>query len=546
MFKFNNMIFPIRVPENEPIYTYEKNSNDRVKLRETLNSVQNDFVEIPVIINGKEIYTGNTVDVRLPHNKNKIIGKCHLAGKKEIEEAIVSSLETSKIWSEIPYQQRALIFMKAADLLTLKYRYLMNAVTMLSISKNPYQSEIEAVCELADFWRFNVFGMHSIYKEQPPHNPKGTYNFMEYRPLEGFVLAITPFNFTSIAGNLPTAPVIMGNTSLWKPASSALYPPYLIMKILKEAGLPDGVINFLPSKGSTISEVCLNNSHFAGLHFTGSTEVFNNIWKICASNIGVYRNYPRIVGETGGKDFIIIHKSANLDAAVTAIIRGAFEYQGQKCSAASRLYISESIWPKLKEKLLDEVGTIKMGDVLDFSNFMNAVIDKGAFDKIKSYIDYAKNSKDAEILIGGNCDDTIGYFIEPTVILTSNPTFKTMKEEIFGPVVTAYVYKDDAYEEILQLCDTTSPYGLTGAILAEDTNIILNSLEKLKYTAGNFYVNDKPTGAVVGQQPFGGSRASGTNDKSGTYINLLKWTSPRAIKVNFVSPIDYRYPFMTE
>jgi len=546
MFKFNNMIFPIKLPENEPIHTYEKGSIDRTKLKECLNAILKDFVEIPVIINGKEIYTGNTIDVRLPHNKNKIIGKCHLAGKKEIEESIVCSLETSRIWSEMPYQERALIFMKAADLLTLKYRYLMNAVTMLSISKNPYQSEIEAVCELADFWRFNVFGMHSIYKEQPPHNPEGTYNFMEYRPLEGFVLAITPFNFASIAGNLPTAPAIMGNTSLWKPASSALYPPYIIMKILKEAGLPDGVINFLPSKGSTISEVCLNNPHFAGLHFTGSTEVFNNIWKVCANNIGMYKNYPRIVGETGGKDFIIIHKSANLDAAVTAIIRGAFEYQGQKCSAASRLYISESIWPELKEKLLDEMKTIKMGDVLDFSNFMNAVIDKGAFDKIKSYIDYTKNSNDAEILIGGNCDDTIGYFIEPTVILTSNPTFKTMREEIFGPVLTIYVYKDDAYEDMLQLCDNTSIYGLTGAIFAEDTNIILNSLQKLKYTAGNFYVNDKPTGAVVGQQPFGGSRASGTNDKSGTYINLLKWTSPRALKVNFVPPINYRYPFMIE
>jgi 1-pyrroline-5-carboxylate dehydrogenase len=540
------MIFPIKLPENEPVYTYEKESLDRVKLKETLNATLNDFIEIPVIINGKEIYTGNTIEVRLPHNKNKIIGKCHLAGKKEIEEAIKCSLETAKSWSEMPYQQRALIFLKAADLLTLKYRYLMNAVTMLSISKTPYQSEIEAVCELADFWRFNVFGMHNIYREQPPYSPKGTYNFTEYRPLEGFVLAITPFNFTSIAGNLPTAPVIMGGATLWKPASSAVYAPYMIMRILKEAGLPDGVINFLPSKGSVISEVTLNNPYFAGLHFTGSTEVFNNIWKICANNIGRYKNYPRIVGETGGKDFIVIHNSANIDAAVTGIIRGAFEYQGQKCSAASRLYISESIWPQLKEKLLDEIKTIKMGDVLDFSNFMNAVIDKGAFDKIKSYIDYAKNSNEAEILIGGNCNETTGYFIDPTVILTTNPEFKTIKEEIFGPVVTAYVYKDEAYEEMLELCDHASPYGLTGAIFAEDTTIILKTLQKLKYTAGNFYINDKPTGAIVGQQPFGGSRASGTNDKSGTFINLLKWTSPRAIKVNLVSPLNYRYPFMTE
>ena len=546
MFDYNSMIFPIKMPENEPVCTYEKGSKDRFKLKESLNNIINDSVEVPVIINGKEIYTGDTVDIALPHNKNKIIGKCHLAGKKEIEEAIKCSMEVAKTWSQTPYEQRALMFMKAADLLTLKYRYLMNAVTMLTISKNPYQAEIEAVCELADFWRFNVYWMHNIYKEQPPYSPKGTYNIMEYRPIEGFVLAITPFNFVSIAGNLPTAPVIMGNTSLWKPASNALYPPYIIMKILKEAGLPDGVINFLPSKGRTISEVCLNSPSFAGLHFTGSTEVFNNLWNECGKNIGLYKNYPRIVGETGGKDFIIVHKSANIDTAVASIIRGAFEYQGQKCSAASRLYISQSIWPKLKEKLIDEVKTIKMGDVLDFSNFMNAVIDKEAFNKIKSYIDYAENSNEAEILVGGNCNDSIGYFIEPTIILTSNPTFKTMKEEIFGPVVTIYVYNDAEYENMLQLCDTTSTYALTGAIFAEDASFIMEALQKLNYSAGNIYINDKPTGAIVGQQPFGGSRASGTNDKSGTFINLLKWTSPRAIKVNFVPPTDYRYTFMTE
>jgi len=444
----------------------------------------------------------------------------------------------------MPWQMRASIFLKAAELLATRYRYTLNAATMLNQSKNVFQAEIDSACELIDFWRFNAFYMQQLYKEQPMYSPCGSLNYCEYRPLEGFVFAVTPFNFTSIAGNLPTAPAIMGNTVLWKPASTAVYSGYFLMKLLAEAGLPDGVINFLPGSGAEVGNPAMDSADFAGIHFTGSTEVFQGMWRRIGANIDKYKTYPRIVGETGGKDFLVAHVSADIEALTTAIVRGAYEYQGQKCSALSRMYIPRSIWSDLKERLIEQLKTVTVGPVQDFGNFMNAVIDKATFDKTKGYIERAAASGDAEIIFGGGCDDSVGYFIEPTLILTADPRYESMVEEIFAPVLTTYVYEDDEYEETLRLCDRTSIYGLTGCVFAQDRYAIMRAVDILRHAAGNFYINDKPTGAVVGQQPFGGSRGSGTNDKAGSMLNLQRWTSVRTIKENFIPPTDYRYPFM--
>ncbi len=471
------------------------------------------------------------------------MGVYHKAGKEEVETAIRAALEARKTWADMPWDQRASIFLKAADLLSGPWRNTLNAATMLGQSKTCYQSEIDAVAELCDFWRFNAHYMAQLMKEQP-HSPKGMWNKLEYRPLEGFIFAVTPFNFTSIAGNLPTAPALVGNVALWKPASSAVYSAYFLMKLLQEAGLPDGVINFVPGSGGQVGTPAITSPHLAGIHFTGSTAVFQNMWKTVGDNIHKAKYYPRIVGETGGKDFIFAHNTADVDAMVVAALRGAFEYQGQKCSAASRMYIPKSIWPSFKEKYVAEVNKIKMGDPEDFSNFMSAVIDRGAFESITQYIDYAKNSDEAEFITGGNYDDSKGFFIEPTTIVTTNPKFKTMEEEIFGPVLTIYVYEDDKFDETLELCDTTSPYALTGAIWAQDRQALIKMANRLRNAAGNFYINDKPTAAVVNQQPFGGGRASGTNDKAGSAMNILRWMTVRTMKETFVPPKDWRYPFM--
>jgi 1-pyrroline-5-carboxylate dehydrogenase len=544
MNNYNNSIVNIPFPENEKVYDYAPGSPEREKLIQAINELRSQKIEIPLIIGGKEIKTGKTAKVVCPHDHQHVLAEYHLAGEEEIKLAIEESQKAWKKWQEMAWQDRISIFLKAAELLSTKYRYIMNAATMLSISKNPYQAEIDSACELIDFLRFNCYYAQQIYKDQPIYSPKGIWNYVQYRPLEGFIFAVTPFNFTAIGGNLPTSPAIMGNVVLWKPASSAVYAPYFFMKILKEAGLPDGVINFIPGRGSMVGDIVLKSEHFAGVHFTGSTAVFQNMWKTIGENIAKYRSYPRIVGETGGKDFIFAHNSADLKKLVTAAIRGAYEYQGQKCSAASRIYIPKSIYNEFFELFKVDVSRIKMGGVEDFSNFFNAVIDESAFDSIVEYIEYAKNSKDAEILIGGNYDKSKGYFIEPTFILAKDPKFKTMEEEIFGPVLTAYVYEDEKVDEALELCDTTSMYGLTGAVFANDREFVAKAMKKLEHAAGNFYINDKPTGAVVGQQPFGGGRASGTNDKAGSYLNLIRWVSTRAIKETFNAPESFEYPFM--
>ncbi|RKY49350.1 MAG: 1-pyrroline-5-carboxylate dehydrogenase [Candidatus Neomarinimicrobiota bacterium] len=541
----SNAKFTLPEPKNEPILSYAPGTEERVLLKEALDKLSGEQLEIPLIIGGREIKTGNIGKCVMPHDHKHVLAVYHKAGKKEVQMAIDAAREAWKVWSRMPWWERASIFRKMAELLSGPWRYTLNAATMLNQSKNVFQAEIDSACELIDFWNFNTKYMELIYEEQP-FSPKGQWNRVEYRPLEGFVFAVTPFNFTSIAGNLPTSPAMMGNTVLWKPASSAVFSAYYLMKLFKEAGLPDGVINFIPGSGSEIGPIVLSSSELAGIHFTGSTDTFQYIWKTVGENIKLYRNYPRIVGETGGKDFIFAHSSANLDELNTAMVRGAFEYQGQKCSAASRAYIPESIWPEFRELFLDTIKSIKMGDVRDFENFMNAVIDRPAYEKIKSYIEFVKSSAEAEILIGGTCDDSKGYFIEPTVVLATNPQFKTMVEEIFGPVITIYVYKDTEYEDTLHLCNRTSPYGLTGSIFARDRKAIAVAEDILRYAAGNFYINDKPTGAVVGQQPFGGSRASGTNDKAGSILNLYRWVTPRAIKELFTPPRDYRYPFMAK
>ncbi|MDX1671307.1 MAG: L-glutamate gamma-semialdehyde dehydrogenase [Balneolaceae bacterium] len=540
-----NAVFEIREPENEPVYQYEPGSEARKKLKEELDRLSTQQLEIPAIIGGKEIKTGKTDDVVMPHDHGHKLGTVHLCGKQEVNDAIEAALEARKEWAELPWEQRASVFKRAADLISGPWRYTMNAATMLGQSKTPHQSEIDAVAELADFYRFNGYYLTQIYKNQP-YSPDGMWNRTEYRPLEGFVFAVTPFNFTSIAGNLPTAPVICGNVSLWKPATSSVFSSYIIMKLLKEAGLPDGVINFLPGKGPDVGDPALDSEHLAGLHFTGSTGTFHHLWKKIADNIDDYRTYPRIVGETGGKDFIFAHESADIDAVVVAALRAAYEYQGQKCSAASRIYIPKSCWDEFEEKLEQEVQKIKVGDVQDFTTFMGAVIDENAFNDITSYIDHAADSDDAEIVFGGEYDSSTGYFIQPTLVRAKDPRFKTMKEEIFGPVLTAYVYDDSKLDEALELCDTTSPYGLTGAIFAQDRQVLNRMSDYLRQAAGNFYINDKPTAAVVNQQPFGGARKSGTNDKAGSAANLMRWISPRSIKESTVPPKDWTYPYMKE
>lgn len=539
--------FSIPFPQNEPIKSYAPGTPERASLKKRLDELKNQTIEIPLIIGGKEIRNGKLGKAVLPHDHKTVLANFHQAEEKEVNLAIDAAMEAHKTWSRMDWYDRLAIFLKAADLLTTPYwRDTMNAATMLGQSKNVFQAEIDSACELTDFLRFNPYFAMQLYQEQPLYSPNGQWNRLEYRPLEGFIFAVAPFNFTSIMGNLPTSPAMMGNVVLLKPASSAVYSAYWFMKLLEEAGLPAGVINFVPGSGSKVGNPCLDSPHFAGIHFTGSTPVFQNMWKTASENLPKYKSYPRLVGETGGKDFIFAHASADVKALGTALIRGAFEYQGQKCSAASRAYIPKSLWPELKDFMVSELKTVKMGDVTDFSNLMNAVIDKNAFSTITEYIKFAKQSTEAKVISGGEFDDKNGFFIEPTVIETTNPCFKTMQEEIFGPVLTAYVYDDNKYEETLDLCDTTSPYALTGAIFARDRYAIALADKTLVNAAGNFYINDKPTGAVVGQQPFGGARASGTNDKAGSLLNLIRWVSTRTIKENFIPPKDYRYPFMNE
>ncbi len=541
----SNAYFKLPIPINEPVLSYAPGSPERAEIKNKLKELQSKEIEIPLIIGGEEVKTGKTAEIRVPHNTSKKLGVYHKAGEKEVKMAIEAALEARKTWAEMPWEHRATIFHKAAELLSGPWRATLNAATMLGQSKTVYQAEIDSACELIDFWRFNTYYMTELMSEQP-YSPKGMWNRMEYRPLEGFVFAVTPFNFTSIAGNLPTAPAIVGNVSLWKPASSAVYSAYFLMKLWEEAGLPKGVINFVPGSGGQVGDPVMASPDLAGIHFTGSTAVFQGMWKTVGDNISKSKYYPRIVGETGGKDFIFAHNSADVDALVVAAIRGAFEYQGQKCSAASRMYIPKSIWKEFKDKYTAEVSKIKMGDAEDFTNFMTAVIDKAAYTSIKSYIDYAKESKDAEIITGGKCDDSKGFFIEPTTIVTTDPKFKSIQEEIFGPVLTIYVYEDNKFDETLELCNTTSPYALTGAIWSQDRSVLIKMSDKLRNAAGNFYINDKPTAAVVGQQPFGGGRASGTNDKAGSAMNILRWMTARSIKETFVPPKDWKYPFMSE
>ena len=540
-----NGLYRIRKPENEPVLSYAPGSKERAELKAKLKEMQASPVEIPCIIGGKEVRTGELVEMNPPHNLGQSLGKYHKAGEKEVEMAIAAAGEAYKLWNELDWLDRASVILRAGQLLSGKYRQILNASSMLCMSKNSFQAEIDSACELIDFWRFNPYYMTKIYEDQP-FCTKDVLNFVEYRGLEGFVFAITPFNFTSIAGNLPTSPALMGNTVVWKPASAAVLPAYYIMQLLKEAGMPDGVINMIPGPGPVVGPSVLSHPKLGGVHFTGSTAVFANIWKTIGTDVLKYKSYPRIVGETGGKDFVFAHASADADALNTALIRGAFEYQGQKCSAASRAYIPDSLWSSLKQKMLDEIATIKVGDVCDFSNFMNAVIDKKAYQSITGYIDYAKDNPDHEILCGGKYDDSEGYFIQPTVVLTKNPRSKLMSEEIFGPVLTVYVYPEKDYEKALEQCNTTSPYSLTGSIFGNDRAAVIKAMKALRHSSGNFYINDKPTGAVVGQQPFGGSRASGTNDKAGSALNLIRWSSPRSIKENLAPPTNYRYPFLKE
>lgn len=541
----NNATINVPKPTNEPILSYAPGSEDRTKLKATIADLSSQIIEIPLVIGGKRIYTGNTVEVTTPYDHTTQIAIYHKAGAKEVQMAIDAAMGAKKRWSALRWEERCGIFLKAAELLATKYRYKINAGAMLAGAKTAFQAEIDAACELIDFLRYNVYYAQQIYADQPTSS-KGVWNFLQHRPLEGFVFAVAPFNFTAIAGNLPTAPAIMGNTIVWKPASSLTYTPYFFMEILEEAGIPAGVINFVPGAGREVGDVCLASPDLAGIHYTGSTKVFQSMWKTVGNNIEKYKAYPRIVGETGGKDFIFAHPTAAVPELVAAMVRGSFEYQGQKCSAASRAYIPESLWPAVKEGMVQTMAGLKMGPVTDFTNFLSAVIDQGAFDSIKKYIDYAKTSDECEIVAGGNCDDSVGYYIEPTVIKAQNPKFKTMVEEVFGPVLTVYVYKDDEYSETLELCDTSSIYALTGAIFAQDREAVSLALSKLENSAGNFYINDKPTGAVVGQQPFGGGRASGTNDKAGAQNNMVRWASPRTIKETFVAPTEVSYPFMDE
>lgn len=535
--------FSYPLPANEPVLSYLPGSKERAGIKEALNKLKGKVAEIPMVIGGEEIKTGKLVAIHPPHERAHTLAHFHMGDASHVHLAIEAALKAREEWANTGWETRAAIFLRAAELISTKYRPYMNAATMLGQSKNVFQAEIDSACELIDFLRYNVHFLSEIYKQQPVSGP-GMHNRSEYRPLEGFVLAVTPFNFTAIGGNLPTSAAMCGNVVVWKPANTAVYSAHMFMEVLKEAGLPAGVINLVFASGPTIGEVCLSHRDFAGVHFTGSTGVFNTMWKTIGENIANYRTYPRIVGETGGKDFVVAHASAHPDVVVTALLRGAFEYQGQKCSAASRAYIPSNIAEVVKAKLFEGVQSMKVGTVEDFSNFVNAVIDEKSFDSIKAYIDAARTSPDAEILVGGNCDKTHGYFIEPTIIEAKDPQYVTMCEEIFGPVLTLHVYPAEAFEETLDLVDRTSPYALTGAIISQDRAAVALATVKLRNAAGNFYINDKPTGAVVGQQPFGGARASGTNDKAGSMLNLYRWLSPRTVKETFVPPTDYRYPFL--
>jgi 1-pyrroline-5-carboxylate dehydrogenase len=540
----SNAIFTVPVAKNEPVKAYAPGSQERESLIDKYKELYNqEPIDIPMYIGGKEIRTNNKKTISPPHDKNKTIGFFNYGESLHVEQAIDAALNAKEAWAALPWEQRAAIFLKAADLLAGPFRDKMNAATMLAQSKNVYQTEIDAACELIDFFRFNVQYMTQVYKEQPESLP-GMWNRLEYRPLEGFVFALTPFNFTSIAANLCAAPAMMGNVIVWKPADSQVYSAQVIMELFKAAGVPDGVINMITVDGPVAGDVIFKNKHFAGLHFTGSTGVFRHLWKEIANNLELYRSYPRIVGETGGKDFVMVHPSADAKEVATALSRGAFEFQGQKCSAASRAYVPHSLWNDVKATLVEQVNSFKMGTPEDTGNFINAVIDEKAFKKISSYIDFCQAANDAEIITGGTYDDSKGYFISPTTVVASNPMFKTMCEEIFGPVLTIFVYEDEKFEETLDLLNETSEYALTGSIMSNDRYAIQLATKKLEHAAGNFYINDKPTGAVVGQQPFGGARGSGTNDKAGAAMNLLRWVSARTIKETFVPPTDYRYPFL--
>lgn len=541
----NNGRVLITRPVNEPVKEYLPNSAERIALEAELKRQSSEEIEIPLIINGKEVRTGNLGKVVMPHDHKHVLAHYHKTTEKEVTMAIDSALKAKKEWERMPWDERANIIARIAETLSKRHRARLNAATMLGQSKNAYQAEIDSACEAIDFMRFNNFYAKDIYENQPASGPN-QLNRMEYRPLEGFVFTITPFNFTAIASNLNLSPVLFGNVTLWKPSTTALLSNYHMMKVYQEAGLPDGVINFVPGQGSILSKVALSRREFSGIHFTGSTGTFNTLWKTVGENLTKYISYPKLVGETGGKDFIFVHASANPLEVATAIVKGSFEFQGQKCSAASRSYVPKSLWAEVKKYILDMTSIIKMGDVRDFDNYVNAVIDEASFDNIKGYIDRAKNSNECEIITGGKCDKSIGYFVEPTVIVTTNPRYESMCEEIFGPVMTIFVYDDKDFESTLELCDQTSPYALTGALFAYDSKALLLASEKLKYAAGNFYINDKPTGAVVGMQPFGGSRNSGTNDKAGGMLNLIRWTNPRAIKETFNPDRDFKYSYMSK
>jgi 1-pyrroline-5-carboxylate dehydrogenase len=537
----------VRIPEpvNEPVRGYAPGSPERASLQGRLRELMGERVEIPLVIGGREVRTGRTFEAVCPHEHGHVLALVHQAGPAEVERAIVAAGEAWREWSEMDWTDRAAVFLRAAELLAGPWRDEVNGATMLNQSKTVFQAEIDSACELVDFWRFNPHYMERIYGEQPRSSP-GVWNRVEYRALEGFVLAVTPFNFTSIGGNLPTAPAMMGNTVLWKPASTAVLSAYRIQRLLEVAGLPPGVVNFLPGPGSAIGEAVFASREFAGVHFTGSTATFQGMWRTIASNLERYRSYPRIVGETGGKDFVFAHPSADLQALATALVRGAFEYQGQKCSAASRAYVPRSLWPRLREELVERVEALPMGSPLDFRNFLCAVIDETSFDKTMGYIEHARTVAGFEVVCGGTGDKSLGYFVRPTVVRSEDPRSRLMTEEIFAPVLTLFVYDDADLEASLELCDTTSPYALTGAVFAQDRTAIVRMSAALRHAAGNFYINDKPTGAVVGQQPFGGARASGTNDKAGSPLNLLRWTSQRAIKETFVPPLHHAYPHMAE
>lgn len=539
----NNAIYNFREPKNEPVLSYKPGSEERRLLEEELNLQKSQVIDIPLIIGGKEIRTGITGNVMMPSDHHHLLATYHMATEKEVTLAINAALDAKCEWMTLSWMERAAVMAKAAELLSKKYRYQINAATMLGQGKNVMQAEIDAACEVIDYLRFNIHFASLIYQEQPISESENI-NRLEYRPLEGFVYTVTPFNFTAIASNLNTSVALMGNTTVWKPATTSLLSNYYLMKVFQEAGLPAGVINFVPGSGSLISGVVLKHRDLAGIHFTGSNSTFNSLWKQVSDNLSIYKSYPKLVGETGGKDFIFAHSSANPLELATAIVRGSFEYQGQKCSAASRAYIPESVWPETKKNILKMISEIKVGDVCDFRNYVNSVIDDNSYEKIMSYIKKAASSDEAQIITGGKGDKSNGYFIEPTVIVTQSPHFFTMEEEIFGPVMSVYVYNDDKFDDTLTLCDETSPYGLTGAIFSNDKYAMIKACRALRYAAGNFYINDKPTGAMVGQQPFGGARASGTNDKAGSHLNLLRWVSPRTIKETLIPATDFKYPFM--